>query len=114
MYVCSGVGCGRLSRCVCGCGWCWMWTARRVAVAWMIIFLFFACGGVGVTCIVEYWDALHRGIGYSGRGMMIFWIFAGILVCVAGGGCIIVVSLIWGIVIEALPAARGSYLICIL
>ena len=23
-------------------------------------FLFFACGGVGVTCIVEYWDALHR------------------------------------------------------
>ena len=46
--------------------------------------------------------------------MMIFWIFAGILVCVAGGGCIIVVSLVWGIVIEALPAARGSYLICIL
>mgnify|MGYP004661157231 FL=1 len=26
----------------------------------MIIFLFFACGGVGVTCIVEYWDVLRR------------------------------------------------------
>ena len=35
-------------------------------------------------------------IGYSGRGM----ICAGILVCVAGGGCIIVVSLVWGIVID--------------
>ena len=46
--------------------------------------------------------------------MMIFWICAGVLVCVAGGGCIIVVSLILGIVIEALLAARGSYLICIL
>ena len=45
---------------MCGCGWCWMGTARRVAVAWMIIFLFFACGGVGVTCIVEYWDVLRR------------------------------------------------------
>lgn len=38
----------------------WMWMAKRVAVAWLRIFLFFACGGVGVTCIVEYWDALHR------------------------------------------------------
>ena len=63
---------------VCGCGWCWRRTARRVAVAWLRgcvygcgwrsallspgwgFFLFFACGGVGVTCIVEYWDALHR------------------------------------------------------
>ena len=72
-----------LRGCVYGCGWCWGWTARRVAVAWLRgcvygcgwcwggqrgvfvvawlrIFLFFACGGVGVTCIVEYWDALHR------------------------------------------------------
>ena len=40
--------------------WCGGRTARRVAVAWMIIFLFFACGGVGVTCIVEYWDVLRR------------------------------------------------------
>ena len=63
-----------------GCGWCWKWTARRVAVAWLVgfermrwcwggrrgvfavawlrIFLFFACGGVGVTCIVEYWNVV--------------------------------------------------------
>ena len=74
MYVCCGVGCVRLSRCM------WMRTARRVAVAWLVgfermrwcwggrrgvfvvawlrIFLFFACGGVGVTCIVEYWNVV--------------------------------------------------------
>ena len=45
-------------------------------------------------------------IGYSGRGMMIFWICAGILVCVAGGGCIIVVSLVWGIVIDCFCRLR--------
>ena len=28
------------------------------AVAWLRIFLFFACGGVGVTCIVEYWNVV--------------------------------------------------------
>ena len=81
MYGFCGVGCVRLSRCVwmrmvldvdgearcCRLDggicmqWCWGRTARRVAVAWLIIFLFFACGGVGVTCIVEYWDVLHRG-----------------------------------------------------
>ena len=60
--------------------WCWGWTARRIAVAWLVgfermrwcwggrrgvfavawlrIFLFFACGGVGVTCIVEYWNVV--------------------------------------------------------
>ena len=74
MYVCCGVGCVRLSRGM------WMRTARRVAVAWLVgfermrwcwggrrgvfavawlrIFLFFACGGVGVTCIVEYWNVV--------------------------------------------------------
>ena len=100
MYVCCGVGCVRLSRCVwmrmvleangearcCRlvermCIWMrmvlggdgearccrlvegmciWMrmvlgWTARRFCCCLVEdFFLFFACGGVGVTCIVEY------------------------------------------------------------
>ena len=88
MYVdADGVGCGRRGALLSpgwlglsGCGWCWKWTARRVAVAWLVgfermrwcwggrrgvffvawlrIFLFFACGGVGVTCIVEYWNVV--------------------------------------------------------
>lgn len=32
MYVCCGVGCVKLSRCM------WMRTARRVAVAWLVGF----------------------------------------------------------------------------
>lgn len=57
---------------------------------------------MGVTCIVEYWDALYRVFYriFWKRNDDFFWICAGILVCVAGGGCIIVVSLVWGIVID--------------
>ena len=38
--------------------------------------------------------------------MMILGICAGILVCVAGGGCIIVVSLVLGIVIDCFCRLR--------
>ena len=32
--------------------------ARRFAVAWLRIFLFFACDSRQIACIVEYWDVL--------------------------------------------------------
>ncbi len=36
-----------------------MGTARRFAVAWgWEDFLFFACNGGGITCIVGYWDVV--------------------------------------------------------
>jgi hypothetical protein len=38
--------------------WCWGGRRGVFAVAWLRIFLFFACGGVGVTCIVEYWNVV--------------------------------------------------------
>ena len=48
MYVCCGVGCVRLSRCM------WMRTARRVAVAWLRGFewmrMVLDVGGVGRCC----------------------------------------------------------------
>ena len=101
---------------MCGCGWCWMWTARRVAVAWLRIFFIFCLGGVGVTCIVEYWDALYRVFyrifwkrnddfldlcrysGLCGWWRMYYSGFIGL------GNCYRLLLL----------AARGSYLICIL
>ena len=79
-------------------------------------FLFFACGGVGVTCIVEYWDALYRMFyrifwkrnddfldlcrysGLCGWWRMYYSGFIGL------GNCYRLLLL----------AARGSYLICIL
>ena len=68
MYVdADGVGCGRRGALL-SPGWLGLSGCSGVGygrrgvfvVAWLRIFLFFACGGVGVTCIVEYWDALHR------------------------------------------------------
>ena len=85
---------------MCGCGF----------------FLFFACGGTGITCIVEYWDALCR-VFYR-----IFWKrnddFLDLCRCsglcgwwrmyysgfIDFGNCYRLL----------LPVARGSYLICIL
>ena len=70
------LGCGgvRLLTCVCMLR-CWMCEVEPMCVdadgvgcgrrgallspGWGF-FLFFGCGGVGVTCIVEYWDALYR------------------------------------------------------
>lgn len=101
---------------MCGCGWCWMWTARRVAVAWLRIFFIFCLRRGGVTCIVEYWDALYRVFyrifwkrnddfldlcrysGLCGWWRMYYSGFIGL------GNCYRLL----------LMAARGSYLICIL
>ena len=66
MYVdADGVGCGRRGALLSpgwlglsGCGWCWGGRRGVFVVAWLRIFLFFACGGVGVTCIVEYWNVV--------------------------------------------------------
>ena len=41
----DGVGCGR--------------RGALLSPGWEDVYMD-ACGGVGVTCIVEYWDALHR------------------------------------------------------
>ena len=102
MYVdADGVGCGRRGVFV---------------VAWLRIFLFFACGGVGVTCIVEYWDALHR-VFYR-----IFWKRNDdfLDLCRYSGLCGWWRMYYSGFVDLGnwyrllLSAARGSYLICML
>ena len=87
---------------VCGCGWCWMRTARRVAVAWLRIFFIFCLRRGGGYMYSWKLGCLAQGVlsDILEEEWWFFWICAGILVCVAGGGCIIVVSLVWGIVID--------------